>query len=80
LLAPRVLLRCIAGTAGGRKEGRTLRAEELAGDVEGFTPHNDDLLAIEKLFGDSASQATEKMSLAINDDLGVDSVSWEKIF
>lgn len=48
---------------------RTLCPEELAGDVEGFTSHNDDLLAVEELFGDSTSQAPEKMSLAIDDDL-----------
>lgn len=31
---------------------RTLCAEELAGDVELLTAHNDDLLAIEQLLGD----------------------------
>ena len=48
---------------------RTLRTEELAGDVEGFTSHDDDLLAIEQLLGNSASQATKEVSLAVNDDL-----------
>ena len=53
---------------------RTLRTEELAGDVEGFTSHNDDLLAIQQLLGDDTGQATEKVSLAINDDLHGESV------
>lgn len=48
---------------------RTLRAEELAGDVEGFTSHDDDLLAVEQLLSNSAGQATKKVSLAVNDDL-----------
>jgi hypothetical protein len=54
----------------GRRGGkRTLRAEELAGDVEGLTSHNDDLLAVEQLLGNSAGQATQEVSLAVNDDL-----------
>lgn len=48
---------------------RTLRTEELARDVEGFTSHNDDLLAIQHLLGDGAGQATKKVSLAVDDDL-----------
>ncbi|KAF3394377.1 hypothetical protein F1880_005232 [Penicillium rolfsii] len=48
---------------------RTLRAEELAGDVEGLTSHNDDLLAVKQLLGDSAGQATKEVSLAVDDDL-----------
>jgi hypothetical protein len=48
---------------------RTLRAEELAGDVEGLTSHNDDLLAVEQLLGDSAGQATKEVSFAVDDDL-----------
>lgn len=48
---------------------RTLRTEELAGDVKGLTSHDDDLLAIEQLLGNSAGQATKKVSLAVNDDL-----------
>ena len=48
---------------------RTLRAEELAGDVEGLTSHDDDLLAVEQLLGDSAGQATKEVSLAVDDDL-----------
>lgn len=46
-----------------------LGAEELAGDVEGFTSDDDNLLAVEKLLGDNAGQATEEVSLAVNDDL-----------
>jgi len=49
--------------------GRTLRAEELAGDVEGLTSHDDDLLAVEQLLGHNAGQATKEVSLAVNDDL-----------
>ena len=48
---------------------RTLRAEELAGDVEGLTSHNDDLLAVKQLLGDSAGQATKEVSFAVDDDL-----------
>lgn len=51
---------------GGR---RTLRAEELARDVESLAPDHDNLLAVQKLLGDRAGQATEEMSLAINHDL-----------
>lgn len=55
-----------------KKPGRiehTLRAEELAGDVEGFTSHDDDLLTVEQLLSNSAGQATQEVSLAVNDDL-----------
>lgn len=52
-----------------RSDQRTLRTEELARDVEGFTSHNDDLLAIQHLLGDGAGQATKKVSLAVDDDL-----------
>lgn len=48
---------------------RTLRAEELAGDVESLTSHNDDLLAVEQLLGNSAGQATKEVSLAVDNDL-----------
>lgn len=48
---------------------RTLRAEELARDVQGLASHNNDLLAVEQLLGDRGGQATEKVPLAI-DDLG----------
>jgi hypothetical protein len=46
---------------------RTLRAEELSGDVQSLASHNDDLLAVEQLLGDGAGQATEKVTLAVND-------------
>jgi hypothetical protein len=46
---------------------RTLRAEELAGDVEGLASHNDDLLAVEELLGDGAGKATEQVALAVDD-------------
>lgn len=48
---------------------RTLRSEELAGDVEGLASHNNDLLALKELLGDGAGQATEKVALRVNDDL-----------
>lgn len=48
---------------------RTLRTEELSGDVEGFTSHNDDLLAFEELLSHGAGKATEQVTLAINNDL-----------
>lgn len=48
---------------------RTLSAEELARDVEGFTSHDDDLLTSEQLLCHGAGQATKEVSLAVNDDL-----------
>ena len=48
---------------------RTLRAEEFAGDVEGLATDHDDLLAAEQLLGNNARKTTEKMALAINDNL-----------
>ncbi len=48
---------------------RTLRAEELARDVQGLASHNDDLLAVEQLLSDRGGQATEKVPLGV-DDLG----------
>jgi hypothetical protein len=48
---------------------RTLRAEELAGDVEGLAANNNNLLAVEELLGDDAGEATEEVALAVNDDL-----------
>lgn len=33
---------------------RTLRTEELSGDVQGLASHNDNLLAVEELLGHSA--------------------------
>lgn len=46
---------------------RTLCAEELARDIQGLTSHNDDLLAVEQLLGDSAGEATEQVPLAVDD-------------
>ena len=46
---------------------RTLRAEELAGDVKSLTSHDDDLLAVEELLGDGAGEATEQVALAVDD-------------
>lgn len=48
---------------------RTLSAEELAGDVELLAADDDDLLAVQELLGDSGRQATEKVALAIDDNL-----------
>ena len=48
---------------------RTLRAEELSGDVQGLASHNNDLLAVEQLLSDSAGQPTKEVTLAINSDL-----------
>ena len=48
---------------------RTLRSEELAGDVERFAADDDDLLAIEQLFGDGAGETAEEVSFAVHHDL-----------
>jgi hypothetical protein len=50
-------------------DGHTLCAEELSRDVEGFASNNDNLLSVQQLFGDSASQTTEEVSLAVDNDL-----------
>jgi hypothetical protein len=47
--------------------GRTLSAEELAGDVQGLAAHNDNLLAVEQLLGDGAGEATEEVPFAVDD-------------
>ena len=49
--------------------GRTLRTEELAGDVESLRSNDHDLLAAEQLLGHNAGQATQKVPLAVDDDL-----------
>ena len=49
------------------RERRTLRAEELARDVQGLASHDDDLLAVEQLLSDRGGQATEKVALAVDD-------------
>jgi len=48
---------------------RTLRAEELAGDVEGLAADNDDLLAVEELLGNNAGKTAKQVALAIDDNL-----------
>jgi hypothetical protein len=53
----------------GAVEGRTLRSEELAGDVEGFAADDDDFLAVEQLFGDGAGEAAEEVAFAVYHDL-----------
>lgn len=49
--------------------GRTFCSEEFARDVQGFTSDDDNLLAIEQLFGDRACKTTEQVTLAVNDHL-----------
>lgn len=64
------MLRLSRERCGGRNgHGRTLRPEEFAGDVELLAAHHDDLLAVEQLLRDGAGQATEKVALAVNDNL-----------
>lgn len=48
---------------------RTLRTEELSGDVQGLATDDNDLLAVEKLLGDNACKTAQKVALAVNDDL-----------
>ena len=48
---------------------RTLSAEELARDVELLAADNNNLLAVQKLLGDSGGQSSEKMSFSIDDNL-----------
>jgi hypothetical protein len=38
----------------GKGIGRTLRTEELSGDVQSLASHDDDLLAVEQLLGHGA--------------------------
>ena len=57
------------GSEYGWKDRRTLCSEELAGDIEGFAADDDDLLAIEELFGDGAGETTEEVAFAVNDNL-----------
>ena len=63
-----VLYRVVSkGDGGGMR--RTLGAEELSRDVEGLAADDDNLLAIEELLGHGRGETTEKMSLAVNDNL-----------
>lgn len=48
---------------------RTLSTEELSGDVQGLGADDDDLLAAKQLLRDDAGQTTQKVALAIDDDL-----------
>ena len=57
------------GDGCGAVNGRTLSAEELSRDVEGLAADDNNLLAVQELLGDGAGQATEQVSLAVNDDL-----------
>lgn len=52
-----------------KKLVRTLRAEELARDVEVLAADDNDLLAVEELLGDDAGQAAKQVALAIDHDL-----------
>lgn len=47
----------------------TFGSKELARDVEGFTPDDHYLLAIQELLCDGASKTTEQVTLAVNDNL-----------
>lgn len=53
---------------------RTLGAEELAGDVEGLAADNNNLLAVQELLGHRGRQATEEVTLAVDDNLGGEAV------
>jgi hypothetical protein len=48
---------------------RTLRTEKVAGDVQILAADDDDLLAVEELLGDDTGESTQKVTLAIDDDL-----------
>ena len=48
---------------------RTFCAEECAGNVKSLASYYHDLLTIEQLLSHSAGQATQEMSLAIDNDL-----------
>jgi hypothetical protein len=62
---------CINGRpqVGVSRGKRTLRAEELARDVERLTANDNDLLTAEELLGDNAGKSAKEMALAIDDDL-----------
>lgn len=47
----------------------TLRAEELARDVQSLAADNDNLLAVEELLGNDAGQTAQQVALAIDHDL-----------
>lgn len=54
------------GVSWGR---HTLRAEELARDVERLAADNNDLLTAKELLGHNGGKAAKEMALAIDDDL-----------
>lgn len=61
-------IRCVG--FGSRWVGRrTLSAEELARDVELLAADNNNLLAVQKLLGDSGGQTAKKMTFSIDHDL-----------
>jgi hypothetical protein len=47
---------------------RTLRTEELSGDVEGLAADDNDLLTAKELLGDNRGESAKEMALAIDDD------------
>ena len=53
----------------GMMDQRTLGAEEFARNVEGLASHNDNALPTEELLSNDASQATKKVTLAVDNDL-----------
>ena len=53
-----------------RLSGTYLVAEETAGDINLFTPDNDNFLPVENLFGDDGSESTQEMALSIYYDGG----------
>lgn len=63
------LCRVVEGNNRGSWDRHTLRAEELARDVEGLAANDNDLLTVKELLGDNAREAAKKMALAIDDDL-----------
>ena len=67
ILSHFAMLSALHRVASMDQDGRTLRAEELAGDVQSLTSHNDNLLAVEQLLSDRGGQATEKVPLAVDD-------------
>lgn len=59
---------------------RTLRAEELAGDVEGLGADDNDLLAVQQLLGHDGRKAAKEMALAIDHNLsGIAKVSFNPV-
>lgn len=59
----------VSASVGWVVGGHTLRAEELARDVERLAADNNDLLTVKELLGDNAGKTAQKVALAIDDDL-----------